>query len=231
MKVGCLYSGGKDSTYAAYLAGRRDSLECLVTLSPHREDSYMFHYPNVWVTKLQAEAMGLPQILRETEGVKESELQDLIKALSLAKEMYKIEGLYTGALASVYQKSRIDEICKRLSLESVSPLWHVDPEIHLRNLLRDGFRVVVTSVSALGFNEGWLGRIIDDKAVGELLALHSKYGVHAGLEGGEGETLVLDCPMFKKRVEIEESKKHWRGDSGYLEITKASLVPKWPSKS
>ena len=226
MRVGALWSGGKDSTYAAYLAKRRDLLNCLVTLSPLREDSYMFHYPNVWVTRLQAEAMGLPQILMETEGVKESELQDLVKALSLAKDRYRIEGLYTGALASVYQKSRIDEICKRLSLESVSPLWHIDIETHLRNLLKNGFQVILTSVSALGFNEGWLGRIIDDKAVDELLALQSKYGVHAGLEGGEGETLVLDCPMFKKRVKIEESKKHWRGDSGYLEITKAKLVPK-----
>ena len=226
MKVAALFSGGKDSTYAAYLVKGRDSLECLVTLSPLREDSYMFHYPNVWATRLQAEAMGLPQVLMETEGVKESELQDLIKALSIAKERYHIEGLYTGALASVYQKSRIDKICDELTLESISPLWHIDPETHLRNLLKSGFRVIMTSVSALGFDEGWLGRLIDSKAVDELLDLHSKYGVHAGLEGGEGETLVLDCPMFAKRVEVQESRKHWRGDSGYLEITKARLVPK-----
>ena len=226
MKVAALFSGGKDSTYAAYLAKGRDSLECLVTLSPLREDSYMFHYPNVWATRLQAEAMGLPQVLTETEGVKEIELQDLTKALSLAKERYRIEGLYTGALASVYQKSRIDRICDELALESISPLWQIDPETHLRNLLKNGFRVIMTSVSALGFNEGWLGRLLDNKAVDELLDLHSKYGLHAGLEGGEGETLVLDCPIFTKRVEVQESRKHWRGDSGYLEITKARLIPK-----
>jgi diphthine-ammonia ligase len=226
LKVTALFSGGKDSTYAAYLAEKRDSLECLVTLSPLRQDSYMFHYPNVWVTGLQAEAMDLPQVTMATEGIKEVELQDLIKALSLAKERFGIEGVYTGALASVYQKSRIDKICDGLGLESVSPLWHIDPETHLRNLLKNGFQVIVTSVSALGFGEGWLGRTIDGKVVEELLALHSKYGVHAGLEGGEGETLVLDCPIFEKRIELEESKKHWRGDSGYLEITKAKLVPK-----
>jgi len=27
-------------------------------------------------------------------------------------------------------------------------------------------------------------------------------------------------------VEVQESTKHWRGDSGYLEITKARLIPK-----
>src|SRR3989475_13292273 len=108
MKVAVLFSGGKDSTYAAYLAKRRDSLECLVTLSPLREDSYMFHYPNVWATRLQAEAMGVPQILMETEGAKELELQNLINALSLAKERYRIEGLYTRALASDNHEHRID---------------------------------------------------------------------------------------------------------------------------
>jgi len=226
MKVGVLFSGGKDSTYAAYIAKERDSLECLVTLSPLREDSYMFHYPNIWLTKLQAEASGVPQIMVETEGVKELELQDLGKALSLAKEQYGIKGLYTGALSSVYQKSRVEKTCSTLGLKSISPLWHVPSEIHLRNLLENGFQVMVTSVSALGFTSEWLGRIIDDQAVKDLLDLQQKYGVHPGLEGGEGETLVLDCPLFARRIEVQESEKHWRGDSGYLGITKARLVSK-----
>ncbi len=221
-----LFSGGKDSTYAAYVSRLRDELKCLVTLQPSTEMSYMFHYPNVWLTKLQAEAIGVPQVMMETEGVKEAELQDLTKALSLAKERYGLEGVYTGALASVYQKSRIDKICANLGLESISPLWHVDPEIHLRNLLRNKFRVIMTSVSALGFDERWLGRVIDEEAIDELLKLHSRYGVHVGLEGGEGETLVIDCPIFTKSVEIQESEKHWRGDSGYLKITKARLISK-----
>ncbi len=226
MRVGVLFSGGKDSTYAAYISRRRDELKCLVTLQPSTEMSYMFHYPNVWLTKLQAEAIGVPQVMMETEGIKEAELQDLIKALSLAKERYGLEGVYTGALASVYQKSRVDAICAKLGLESISPLWHVDPEIHLKDLLRNKFRVIMTSVSALGFDERWLGRVIDEDAIAELLKLHSRYGVHVGLEGGEGETLVIDCPMFKKSVEIQESEKHWRGDSGYLKITKARLISK-----
>ena len=226
MRVTTLFSGGKDSTYSAYIAKKTDSLECLVTLSPRREDSYMFHYPNVWVTGLQAEAMGVPQLMMPTEGVKEVELQDLAGVLSLAKERYRVEGVYTGAIASVYQKSRVERICAGLGLKCISPLWQIDPKVHLRNLLRNGFRAIMTSVSALGFDEGWLGRAIDEEAVRDLLELQSKYGLNAALEGGEGETLVLDCPIFTKRVEVLESRKHWGGDAGYLEITKARLVQK-----
>ncbi len=226
MKVGTLFSGGKDSTFASFLATQRDSLECLITLSPKRLDSYMFHYPDVKWTALQAEAMDLPQVVRETEGIKEAELEDLKEAITTARARFGIEGVYTGALASVYQKSRVDRICEEVGVEGISPLWHIDPERHLRNLLETKFEVVITSVSALGLDESWLGRTIDSKVVDELVKLHSRYGLHIGLEGGEGETFVTDCPIFRKRVEIQESEQVWNRDSGYLKITRARLVTK-----
>jgi ABC transporter with metal-binding/Fe-S-binding domain ATP-binding protein len=226
MKVGTLFSGGKDSTFASFLAMKRDSLECLITVSPKRPDSYMFHYPNVKWTGLQAEAMGLPQVMQETEGIKEVELGDLKEAITTAKKRFGIEGVYTGALASVYQKSRVERVCEVVGVRTISPLWGIDPERHLRNLLKAKFEVVITSVSALGLDESWLGRTIDSKVIDELIKLHSKFGLHIGLEGGEGETLVTDCPIFSKRIVIQESERVWNGDSGYLNITRAVLAPK-----
>jgi len=227
LKVGVLFSGGKDSTYAAYLAGQRgDELRCLITLSPLRSDSYMFHYPNIRWTALQAEAMHLPQATLETEGVKEEELADLSKAIELAKRDHSIQGVYTGALASVYQKSRVERVCDELGVKAVSPLWHVDPMTHLTNILASGFEVIMTGVAALGLDESWLGRPLDEGAARDLGRLHAKYGVNPGLEGGEGETFVLDCPLFDRRISVVSSRRHWQGDAGYLEILEARLVPK-----
>ncbi len=204
----------------------RDSLECLITMSPRNPDSFMFHYPNLRWTGLQAEAIGVPQLMKVTEGVKEAELEDLREAIITAKTRLGLEGIYTGALSSVYQKSRIDVVCEEVGVTSISPLWQIDPETHLKNLIDSKFTAVFTSVSALGLDERWLGRTLDSKAIGELVKLHSKYGLHIGLEGGEGETFVTDCPIFKKRVEIQESERVWKGDSGFLRIKKATLVPK-----
>jgi len=227
LKVAVLYSGGKDSTYAAYLAGGRgDELECLITLAPARSDSYMFHYPNIRWTSLQAEAMHLPHVTLETQGVKEEELEDLSGAIEVAKRDYSIEGVYTGALASVYQKSRVERICDELEVKAVSPLWQIDQIAHLRNIVENHFDVIMTGVAALGLDESWLGRALDMDAVGDLARLHAKYGVNPGLEGGEGETFVLDCPLFDRRVEVVSSRKHWEGDSGFLEILDARLVAK-----
>ncbi len=231
LRVGVLFSGGKDSTFAALLASKTDTLVCLMTLEPQREDSYMFHFPNLRWTSLQAEAMGLPQLIARTEGVKEEELEDMKKLLMRAKEEYFIEGVYTGALASVYQKTRVERICAEVGLKSVSPLWGIDPRTHLANLLIERFEVIITGVAALGLDESWLGRELDEVMIQQLTELQSKYGMHAALEGGEGETFVLDCPLFERRVDIISSVKHWNGVSGNLEILQARLVSKKPDTS
>ena len=226
MNAGILFSGGKDSTYSAYLARQTEEVTCLITLSPSREDSYMFHYPNVRWTALQAEAMHLPQVMVRTEGVKEVELGDLENALRIAKREYGIEGVYTGALASVYQKSRVEQVCGTLGLRPFSPLWGIDARTHFTNLMNASFEVVITGVASLGLDQTWLGRRLDEKAVDDLLELQSRYGLNATLEGGEGETFVLDCPLFDMKIEIISSEKRWDGVSGRLEIQEARLVPK-----
>lgn len=226
MEVGVLFSGGKDSTYATYLASKREHLACLITVFPEDDRSYMFHFPNLRWTALQAEATGVPQVTSATAGVKEAELADLKAVMASAKEKFRLDAIYTGALASVYQKSRVERVCDELGLKCVSPLWQSDPDAHLRNLLRDGFAVMMVSVSALGLGEKWLGRMLDHVAMDELVQLSRRYRFHAGLEGGEGETFVLDCPLFSKRIQVLSGEKHWRGDAGYFEITDALAVPK-----
>jgi len=186
----------------------------------------MFHLPNLKWTPLQAEAIGIPQLTQETPGVKEEELEDLAEAIRRAKEAFGLEGVCTGALASVYQKSRVERVCKDLDLECISPLWGTDAEQYLRQLVKDGFVVMVVSVSALGLDRRWLGRVLDDAAIDELVALSRKFRFHPGLEGGEGETFVLDCPLFRATVEVGRAETRWKGDSGTYEILDARLVPK-----
>jgi len=174
--------------------------------------------------------MELPQVLEQTQGIKEEELVDLERAIHRAASEYLLDGICTGALASVYQKSRVERICKRLKLQCISPLWGVDPETHLRKLVNEGFVSAVVAVSAMGLTGEWLGRILDHDSVNQLLELSKRYRFHAGLEGGEGETFVLDAPCFKDRIEIHSMEKHWKGDSGSLEITDAALVSKFRKK-
>ena len=124
MNVAVLISGGKDSALALYRVLKRGyNVRFLVTMIPQREDSWMFHYPNVRLTGLFAEACGIPLMKGETSGLKEKELEDL-KRLLLNLD---IDGVVSGAIRSVYQKSRLDSLCAEIGLESIAPLWHEDP--------------------------------------------------------------------------------------------------------
>jgi len=225
MKLAGLFSGGKDSTFAVWKAiTEGNDVVSLVSVMPENPDSYMFHHPNIELTSLQAEAMQLPLIKVPTKGEKERELEDLEKALKGLEG--KIDGVTTGALASQYQKSRIEKICKSLGLEVFAPAWKKDPEQYWKELLNDGFKIIIVKVACEGLGKEWLGREITWEALEELKKLSEKHRFHLAFEGGEAETFVVDCPLFKKKVEIQDSETQWEGDSGVFLIKKAILTRK-----
>jgi len=224
MRLGVLFSGGKDSTYALYKAMEKNEVVCLITLISKNPDSYMFHTPNINMTKLQAEAMGLPLIEQKTLGEKEKELDDLKKAINKAKDKYKIEGIVSGAFASNYQKERIEKICAELKLKSITPLWGENPEKLMRKMIIKGFEFMLSSVSALGLDESWLGRVLNDKDIDKLVELNNKIGIHIAFEGGEAESLMIDGPIFKKKIIIKEAKKIMEDENtGVYKIIEAEI--------
>jgi ABC transporter with metal-binding/Fe-S-binding domain ATP-binding protein len=217
MKVGILFSGGKDSTYAAWLAKKQGhEIECFITLFSENKYSYMFHTPAIELTKKQAELMGIPLVTRETLGEKEKELKDLKRAIEKAKIKYNIQAIVTGALASKYQAERIGKICSELGLECINPLWERSPEEHWREMIKNGFRIILTSVSAEGLGKEWIGREINNASLDKLIELSRKYQFNLAFEGGEAETFVISCPLFKEKlkvelIDIEGENNSWRG--------------------
>ncbi|MBL7055069.1 diphthine--ammonia ligase [Candidatus Woesearchaeota archaeon] len=201
MKIAALISGGKDSIYAAYKAAEKHDLVCLVSFKSKRDDSYMFHTPNIELVKIQAKAMDIPLIFLDSSGIKEKELEDIEHALKDAIKQYEIAGVVSGALASNYQKSRIDNICKKLRLSSLAPLWHIDPEKYLRELIKNNFEIIITGIAADGLNETFLGMKINDDFIKKI----KKLKIHLGGEGGEYESLVIDCPLFQKKIKIKKA--------------------------
>ncbi|MEE1151042.1 TIGR00289 family protein [Methanobrevibacter sp. UBA212] len=226
MNVAILFSGGKDSTMAVYAAlEAKEDVKYLLSMKSKNDESYMFHVPNIHVTDLLSEALDIPIMSVETEGVKEEELDDL-KAAFLDLKDLGVEAIYTGALYSVYQKSRIEKLGDEVGLKIISPYWHVDELEYMRKIVSLGFKIMICGVAAWGLDESWLGRIIDDDTIDELVRLNEKYHVDIAFEGGEAETLAIDGPIFKKRIEILKYKKEWHLDSGVFVIEDAVLKEK-----
>jgi ABC transporter with metal-binding/Fe-S-binding domain ATP-binding protein len=221
-----LFSGGKDSTLALHLAAEKEQIVCLITVVSKNKESYMFHTPNVDVTVLQAEALGLPLVSVGTEGCKEEELVDLEAAVLQAKTRFGVEGVVTGAVESVYQVSRVQKICEKLGLECFNPLWKYNQQALLEELLKRNFVVVVSGVFAYPLDASWLGKQLDPHMLEQLSQLSEKYGISITGEGGEIETTVLDAPMFKQKIEVIDSETVWDRTSGVYTIKKTKLTQK-----
>jgi ABC transporter with metal-binding/Fe-S-binding domain ATP-binding protein len=227
MRIAGLFSGGKDSCFAVNWAlEQKHEVKALISVISQNKESFMFHTPNIDLTLLQGKAAGLPVMYAYTLGEKEKELNDLKEALIKAKKEFSIQGITTGALASSYQKKRIESICSELNLSCFSPLWKKNQAEFVAELINKKFNVLIVSVAAKGLNEKWLGRKLNRKALMELIELEKKLGINVAGEGGEYETFVLDAPFFKKKIKIIKAVKHWNKNSGLLEIKEAELTKK-----
>jgi diphthine-ammonia ligase len=223
LRVAVLATGGKDSALALHRVMRQGhEVVNLVTMVPRRADSWMFHSPNIHLTDLLAEAVGIPLAKADTSGEKETEVADLKQMLA----QLSIDAVVSGAIFSFYQKERIDRICEELSIKHLAPLWHEDPLSLLKEMLQLKVRAIFVGLYALGFTQDWLGREIDEGTVLDLVELNREYHVSIVGEGGEYETLVLDAPFFKRRIRLIEAERVWEGTSGCLLVKKAVLVAK-----
>lgn len=225
MKLAALFSGGKDSTFSIYLAKQEGhEVKYLGTVISENPDSFMYHTPNIGMTFLQSQCLGIQLVSIKSSGEKEKEVEDLKKLL----KGLQIEGVLAGAIASKYQYERVKKVCEDLSLKVVTPLWGMNQEELIKKMIKSGFEIVLTAVAAEGLGEKWLGRKIDPKALKELKKLNKKHGINIAGEGGEYESIVLDCPLFKKRIEITDSEKIWdaKTNSGKFLIKDAKLVEK-----
>ncbi len=221
MRVAVLFSGGKDSTYATYVVQQRGwEVSHLISVHPEDPASMLYHVPNLHLTPLQAEAMGVP-LVEEAAGAGEAEELD---ALRRTLRRARAEAVVVGAIASDYQHRRVNRIGHELGVRVFAPLWRRSPEGLLHDYLAAGMDVRFSAVSAEGLDASWLGRPLDEAAARDLLRLRDRVGLHPCGEGGEYETLVLDAPNFRKRVDVVEARPVWSGMAGYWDVTNARLA-------
>ena len=191
-----LTSGGKDSYAALNRTQRRNNeAECLLTLRSKNKDSYMFDSnKDQSMIEQQASKLGIPLITQETEGEKEEELEDLKKGLQRARESFGVEGVVSGAIASTYQRDRVEKVAEDTGLKVFTPLWQEDQKSYMERLIRQGFKIEITDVAARGLESSWENKVLTEKNIEEFLGLAEEYGFNPAGEGGEYETTVRGFP-------------------------------------
>ncbi len=201
MRVCAMYTGGKDSCYSLHWAALHGlEVACLVTFRAPGWDSMLYHYPNVELVELHSEAMGIPVYYHNVRG---DEYAAAVEAFAEARRRCGCEAIVAGATASDYQRMRFTMATLEAGLEVLTPIWGVDQAEYMRWLVEDGFVFILASVQAYGLPPEYLGKPVTREMVEDIIERARRYGFNPAFEGGEAETLVLDAPLFKKRLRVE----------------------------
>jgi len=225
MKLASLFSGGKDSAYAIYVVQKQGhDIVCLLSVFPKSDESHLLHHPNMTWTKLQSESMNIPQLLISSDSDNtDEELSKLEILLQKAKEQFDIEGVVHGGIKSNFQKDKFETLCSKLNLIIVAPLWGIESQQYMNDLLDSKFEFIMTVVSSDGLDDSWLGKLISKSDIDILKRLSQKFGFNLNFEGGEAETFVINCPLFTNSIKINQFEKIWDGYRGRFEIVDAGL--------
>lgn len=216
MKFIGLVSGGKDSIYSiCKLIDEGHTLVAILHVYTDEaySDSYMFQTVGSEIARLQGYCLGVPiytyashckALCTDLDYMKcgGDEVEDLFKAVKHTMESCSFEGVCSGAILSTYQKNRVINVCNRLGLESLAPLWNRNQKELLVEMGNYGIDARIIKVASTFLEKSCLNmnlKEINDYMINK----PTKYEINYCGEGGEYETVVLDCPHFKNRIQPE----------------------------
>jgi diphthine-ammonia ligase len=213
-----LWTGGKDSALAMWKADT--GVKALVTFAPPKP---VFQAHPLSVMKLQTEVLGLPhRIATVTEPYKES----YVEAIRTVCKEYGADTLITGDIGLVDgYPNWIRECAEPIGVKVLTPLWGMNRESLLQELISAGFDTVISYVKTPPMTADWIGRHLDKAALADLRRLHNEKGVDVCGENGEYHTIVTDGPQFKKKIHLTYSTVEG-GERAYMDVTEATLLPK-----
>jgi uncharacterized protein (TIGR00290 family) len=216
------WSGGKDCCLALYRAKKSGmNIRYLVNMVNADGQRSCSHGVRAAVVKQQAAALGIPIVQRRTDG-------DNYEAVFIETlKDFKREGIEAGVFGDIdFEPHREwnEKVCKPAGITAHLPLWQEGQTKLLEEFIAAGFKAVVVTVKADLLGKEFLGRTLDKKLIADIAALDK--GITPCGEAGEFHTLVIDGPLFKKRLDIVETEIVSRGEHHFLEILTTKLTTK-----
>jgi uncharacterized protein (TIGR00290 family) len=222
MKLIASWSGGKDSCFALHKALQEGHKVQNLLIMMQDKATSNFHMISSQLLDAQSEAIGIPIVKVPTTP--QTYEEDFRKALQDAKKK-GADGIITGDIYDValHEAGWLDKITKEIGLTPVRPLWHRDTTEVLDDWIKEGFKATVVRVKKEFLGMEWLDRTLDRQFFNDLKKLGT---VDLCGERGEYHTFVTDGPVFKKHIEIQETKTSTVNGWGRLEITKFAVKSK-----
>jgi diphthine-ammonia ligase len=197
----CSWSGGKDSCFALMQAIKQGyhPKALLNVLNEHGKISRSHGIPGE-ILKAQAKRAGLPMYLFP------SSWQDyetkFVNALQLITKEYQLGYAVFGDIDLQAHRDWEEMVCTKAGLQAILPLWKQDRRKLVNEMLAAGIETIIVSCNEV-MGERFLGKKLTPALIDELEEL----GIDACGENGEYHTLVLNCPLFSKRLDVKVTDK------------------------
>lgn len=242
-----LLSGGKDSTWnlcRCVEAGHEvvGVGNLFSSVRGEETDSLMFQTVGQEALTCMAQAMRVPLFRRQITGTAVSqqldyeqdaddEVEDLFHLLRQMRDSgLQFDAVSVGAIASHYQRIRVQHVCNRLNVQMLAYLWHEDQTLLLDQMLAAGIDAVIVKTAVIGLNRTHIGQHLAH-LYPHLMRLNAQFGINVCGEGGEYETLTLDSPLHHSRLRIDEYDVVCHSNDAFAPVyymvpKKITLVPK-----
>ena len=223
MKVIASWSGGKDSCFACYKAlAEGYEVSHLVNFISREFRRVSFHGTRARLISQQAQAVGIP-LKQYTVPPDMSLYEQTFKKLVSALKRNGMKGMVFGDIYLQEHRDWIERVCGELGITPLLPLWGMAPERVLSEFIEAGFEAVIISAKADFFGEKWLGQRVDHSLLPDLKKLEQEKGLDVCGEQGEYHTLVVDGPLFRKRVQVTHGVRVRRNGYWFLDIPRCRL--------
>ena len=201
MNIGCSWSGGKDSCFALMKQiAQGDQLKVVMNVMDENQEYSKSHGLTQDILQAQAKALSVPiQLAAASWSTYE---ENFIANLHQIKAAHHIEGMVYGDIDIQKHRDWEEKVSTAAGLEAYLPLWQGNRRALVEAMIDVGIKAIIVSCNhTLGFD--FLGQEITHNLIPKLEAK----GVDVCGENGEFHTLVIDCPLFDKPIQIERGEK------------------------
>jgi len=213
-KVVAFSSGGKDSMYALYLALHNGiNVDYLLFV----KNGSKAHRLNSWLLELVSETLGIPAVTTDKE----------MPAIRKSLKKLKANKIVSGVMVTPEHMDWYHEICHPIEVTHYAPLWGKKPLAALTEIENLGFQTIIIEVDvSMGSRKSWIGKKLDKAIIQEMQELEKEQKINPSGELGAYHTFVLDCPLYKKKINILDSEIFWENSKGYFVIKNATFQSK-----
>lgn len=193
------WSGGKDSCFVLdRLVHQGIEIKGLITTSSKTKGRSFAHDLKHELLIAQAEALDLPLFFIETDM--KTYTEDFISKLEVLKKTTGIDSIAFGDLYLDGHRDWGESVSATVGVEPLYPMW-MKKEDALKGLeafINTGYEAIITRIDPEKIPSDWLGKTVNS----DFYKAMEKLNVCPMGESGEYHTLVVDGPLFRKKMNV-----------------------------